>query len=61
MKSLKMLMMAALTILSIAVLAQDTTSKKAKKHKTEKALYVCPVHQDISGRKRVQAACKAGK
>ena len=39
--------MAALTILSIAVLAQDTTSKKAKKHKTEKALYVCPVHPEV--------------
>ena len=39
--------MAVLTILSIAVFAQDTTSKKTKKHKTEKAQYVCPVHPEV--------------
>jgi transcription initiation factor IIE alpha subunit len=53
MKSLKMLMMATLTILSVAVLAQDTTTKKIKapKQKTEKVKYSCPMHSDITSNK----------
>ena len=48
MKSFKMLMMAALTILSVAVFAQDTTMQKMKapKQKTEKVKYSCPMHPD---------------
>ncbi len=54
MKSFKMLMMAALTILSVSVFAQstpsqsgDTTAQKIKKQKTEKAKYTCPMHPDV--------------
>ena len=37
-----MLMMAALTILSISVFAQDST-----KRKTEKVQYTCPMHPEV--------------
>lgn len=49
MKAIKMLMMAALTILSVAVFAQDSTAKKMKapKHKMEKMKYSCPMHADV--------------
>jgi len=49
MKAIKMLMMAALTILSFAVFAQDTTTKKmnAPKDKMEKMKYSCPMHADV--------------
>jgi len=42
-------MMAALTILSVAVFAQDTTKQKVKtkQHKTEKITYSCPMHPDM--------------
>lgn len=43
MKSFKILMMAALTILSAGAFAQDTTMK-APKQKTEKVKYSCPMH-----------------
>ena len=44
-----MLMMAALTILSLGVLAQDSAPQKVKahKHKTEKTTYHCPMHHDV--------------
>lgn len=53
MKSLKMLMMAALTILSVAALAQDTTSHKEKshKHQSEKMKYSCPMHHEVTSAK----------
>jgi len=46
MKSFTMLMMAALTILSVSVFAQDSTKHKMKvpKQKTEKTKYSCPMH-----------------
>ncbi len=48
MKSLKMLMMAALTILSVSVFAQDTKQKaKAPKQKSEKVQYTCPMHPEV--------------
>lgn len=49
MKAIKMMMMAALTILSVAVFAQDSTAKKMKapKHKMEKMKYSCPMHADV--------------
>ena len=47
MKSLKMLMITALTILSVSVFAQDTIAQKIAKHETEKAKYVCPMHPDM--------------
>lgn len=48
MKSLKMLILAAFTILSVSVVAQDTTKHKAKmkKHKMEQVKYSCPMHPD---------------
>ena len=39
--------MAALTILSVAVFAQDTTTQKTKKQETQKATYVRPTHPDV--------------
>ena len=42
MKSIKMLMMAAITILSVSVFAQDTT-----KQKVDKITYSCPMHPDV--------------
>ena len=53
MKSLKMLMVAVLTILSVAVFAQDTTSHKTKapKPKTEKMNYSCPMHPEVTSDK----------
>ena len=49
MKPFKMLMMAALTILSVSVFAQDTTKIKIKtpKQKSEKIKYSCPMHADV--------------
>ncbi len=47
MKSLKLMMMVALTILSIAAFAQDTTTKKTKGQESEKAKYVCPSHLEV--------------
>ena len=47
MKSINMLMMAALTILSVGVFAQDKTLQKTKKQKNENAIFICPVHSDV--------------
>jgi len=44
MKSLKMLVMATLTILSVSLFAQDT---KKQKIKTAKITYACPMHPDM--------------
>ena len=46
MKSIKMLMMAALTILSVSVFAQDTSMHKIKMHK-QKSMYSCPMHPEM--------------
>ncbi|MEO6455811.1 MAG: heavy metal-binding domain-containing protein [Ginsengibacter sp.] len=49
MKSLKMLMIAALTILTISAFAQNKTIKKAtiSKQKSEKVKYTCTMHPDV--------------
>jgi len=48
-----MLMIAALTILSVSVFAQDSTMQKNKapKQKTEKAKYSCPMHPGMKSKK----------
>ena len=53
MKSLKMLMVAALTILSVTVFAQDSTNhtKKAHKQQSEKMKYSCPMHPEVTSDK----------
>jgi uncharacterized paraquat-inducible protein A len=53
MKSIKMLMMAALTILSVSVFAQDSTNHKMKmqKVKSEKMKYSCPMHPEVTSDK----------
>lgn len=53
MKILKMLMMAALIILSVSVFAQDTTKQKmkTKSQKMEMMKYSCPMHPDVTGDK----------
>ena len=45
MKAIKMLMMAALTIVSVSLFAQDSTKQKAKapKQKMEQMKYSCPM------------------
>lgn len=45
MKAIKMLMMAAITIMSLNLFAQDTT--KIKEQKAEKLKYECPMHPDV--------------
>jgi len=49
MKSLKMIMMAALTVFYVALAAQDTTKIKTKpvKKQSEKVMYTCPIHPDV--------------
>jgi len=45
-----MLIMAAITIMSVNLFAQDSTvvnPKKIKKHKTEKVKYSCPMHPGV--------------
>ena len=46
-------MMAALTIFSVSVFAQDSTTKKMKapKQKTEKIKYNCPMHPEVTSNK----------
>lgn len=53
MKSIKMLLMATLTILSLAVFAQHKTMHKSKmdKHKMEQAKYTCPMHPGVTSNK----------
>lgn len=46
-------MMAALTILSVAVFAQDTTKTKTK---SEKVKYCCPMHTDVTSDKPGQCS-----
>ena len=50
MKAIKMLMMAALTIFSVAVFAQDSTKQKSKM-KMEQMKYSCPMHPEITSKK----------
>jgi len=49
MKTLKVLLMAVLTILAIPVFAQNDASNKtrAPKYKPAKAMYNCPMHPDM--------------
>lgn len=53
MKPIRMLMMAALTILTVSVFAQDSTMHKMKTHKqkVEKVRYSCPMHQGKTSKK----------
>lgn len=53
MKAMKMLMMAALTILSVSLFAQDSTKQKSKtqKQKMEMMKYSCPMHPDVTSDK----------
>src|SRR5213083_138925 len=53
MKTVKMLMMAVLTILSVTLFAQDTTGLKTKslKEESEKIIYSCPMHPDVTSDK----------
>ena len=54
MKTTKMLMMAAFTILSISVFAQTTTDQTKQKADTtvvKKDAFVCPMHKDITSPK----------
>ncbi len=53
MKSLKMLMMAALSILSVSSFAQDTAKQKMKMpaHQSVKMKYSCPMHPEITSDK----------
>ncbi len=50
MKAIKMLMMAALTIFSVTLFAQDTTKQKSKM-KMEQMKYSCPMHPDETSNK----------
>ena len=53
MKAFKVLMMAALTILSVPAFAQDTTKQKPKmqKHTMEQAKYSCSMHPEVTRNK----------
>ena len=54
MKSIKMLMMAALTILSFSVFAQDSAKHKMQmqKHVRDSSVtYTCPMHPDVVSNK----------
>lgn len=46
-------MMAALTIVSVSLFAQDSTQQKSKaaKYKTVKMKYSCPMHPDVVSKK----------
>ena len=53
MKSFKMLVMAAFSIITVSAFAQDTTKQKMtmKKHHMEQVKYNCPMHADITSDK----------
>lgn len=53
MKSFKMLMMAAFTILSVNVFAQAPATGAVKKHthKAEKTMYTCSMHPEVKSDK----------
>jgi len=52
MKSIKMLLMAAFTIVSMSAFSQDTSKHAPKsKSKPEKVTYVCPMHADVTSDK----------
>jgi len=53
MKSLKTLLMAVVTIFSISVFAQDANKASADdtKQSTEKKIYTCPMHPDVTSDK----------
>lgn len=53
MKTIKILMMAVLTILSVSVFAQDSVKHKTKnqKQKVEKVKYSCPMHPEVTSDK----------
>jgi len=48
MKSIKMLMVAALTILSVSVFSQDTSMHKSNMQKMK---YSCPMHPEVTSNK----------
>jgi hypothetical protein len=49
MKSIKLMMMAALTILSFSVFAQDSSKNKMKmqNHMQDSVIYTCTMHPDV--------------
>lgn len=47
MKTIKIMLMAAITLFSVTLFAQDTTSHKMKKEKSKKAVYSCPMHPNM--------------
>ena len=53
MKSLKLLMISALTVLSVSAMAQDSTHLKTHttKHKSGKQKYSCPMHPEVTSGK----------
>ena len=51
MKSIKMLMMAALTILSVSVFAQDSAKHNMSKQQADKMKYSCPMHPEVTSDK----------
>ena len=53
MKTFKMLMMAALTILSFSAFAQSSSDNKLKevKQQSEKIKYTCPMHPEVTSDK----------
>ena len=71
MKLFKPLLMAALTILSVSLFAQDTQKQKTKmpESKTEKIKYSCPMHPYVTNNKKGKcpecnmnlAKCKNGQ
>ena len=44
-------MVAAITILSVSVFAQDTAKHKMSKHQTDKMKYSCPMHPEVTSDK----------
>jgi hypothetical protein len=51
MKTIKILMMAVLTIMSATVFAQDTSMHKMKMHKMDHMKYSCPMHPEVTSNK----------
>ena len=47
MKTIKIMLMAAITLFSVTVFAQDSTSHKIKKEKSRKTVYSCPIHPNM--------------
>ena len=56
MKSIKMLMIAALTILSVSVFAQTDQNQKSHKATPETTTFSCPIHPEITSNKGVKCS-----